>query len=65
MLRRMPGVADVRVLGAPDAARGEQIVACVVPSERWDDGARGAAVLRRRLAPHKIPRTIVLLDASR
>ena len=29
-LRGMPGVADVRVLGAPDAARGQQIVACVV-----------------------------------
>ena len=62
VLRRMPGVADVRVLGASDAVRGEQIVACLVPS----NGEITALAVRQfaaaRLAPHKVPRTIVLLD---
>jgi long-chain acyl-CoA synthetase len=62
VLRQMPGVADVRVLGAADPARGEQIVACLVPG----NGAITALAVRQfsaaRLAPYKIPRTIVLLD---
>jgi long-chain acyl-CoA synthetase len=64
VLRSMPGVADVRVLGAPDSRRGQQIVACIVP-----DTARRLSVLgvRRfcaaRLAAYKIPRTIVFLDS--
>jgi acyl-CoA synthetase (AMP-forming)/AMP-acid ligase II len=64
VLRAMPGVEDVRVLGAPDPRRGQQIVACVVA-----DGASGVDVLglRRfcaaRLAAHKIPRTVVFLNA--
>ena len=61
----MPGVADVRVLAAPDARRGQQIVACIVADA--GDRAVSALAVRRfcaaRLAPHKIPRTIVFLDA--
>ena len=60
----MPGVADVRVLAAPDAQRGQQIVACIVA----DAGRRRRrSTVRRfcaaRLAPHKIPRSVVFLDA--
>ena len=62
VLRGMPGVADVRVLGAPDAARGQQIVACVVAT----GGPGTLLALRRfcasRLASHKIPRQVVWLD---
>ena len=66
VLRAMPGVADVRVLGAPDASRGQQIVACLVAdgdatSTCWRCG--GSA--RRGSPPHKMPRTILMLDASR
>jgi long-chain acyl-CoA synthetase len=62
VLRQMPGVADVRVLGATDAVRGEQIVACLVPG----NGAITALAVRQfaaaRLAPYKVPRAIVVLD---
>jgi len=63
VLRTMPGVADVRVVGAEDPRRGEQIVACIV-AER--SGTIQAIAVRRycagRLAPHKVPRTIVFLE---
>jgi long-chain acyl-CoA synthetase len=62
VLRSMRGVEDVRVLGVADAVRGQQVVACVV--------ARGPGVTARairqfcgaRLAAHKIPRTIILME---
>jgi acyl-CoA synthetase (AMP-forming)/AMP-acid ligase II len=58
----MPGVADVRVLGAADPARGEQIVACIVRT----DGDRNVLAVRRfcaaRLAPYKLPRAVIWLD---
>ena len=63
MLRAMPGVADVRVLGAPDPVRGEQIVACVVADDGDAHRARPSAQFcAARLAPYKVPRAIVLLD---
>ena len=65
VLRAMPGVADARIVAAPDARRGQQIVACIVR-----DGAAYELTtlgIRRycasRLAPYKIPRTIVFVDA--
>jgi long-chain acyl-CoA synthetase len=64
VLQAMPCVVDVRVLAAPDAQRGQQIVACVVPAASQ---ALHAIDVRRfcaeRLAPHKIPRTILFLKA--
>jgi len=61
MIRAHPLVADVRVFGAPDERRGEQLAACVVPA----DPALGVVALRafcaERLAAYKIPRTIVLV----
>jgi long-chain acyl-CoA synthetase len=63
VLRTMPSVADVRVLGAPDAARGQQIVACIVPR----DGLKNLLAVRQycsaRLAVYKVPRRILWLDA--
>ena len=62
VLRAMPGVADVRVIGADDSRRGEQIVACIV-AERA--GSIPALAVRRfcaaRLAPYKIPRAVVFV----
>jgi long-chain acyl-CoA synthetase len=62
VLRAMPSIADARVLGAPDAARGQQIIACVVPR----DDQRNVLAVRQfcasRLAVYKIPRQIVWLD---
>lgn len=64
VLQSMPKVADVRVLAAPDAQRGQQIVACVVPAASQ---ALHAIDVRRfcaeRLAPHKIPRIILFLKS--
>ena len=61
VLRTMPGIEDVRVLGAADAARGQQVVACVVA--RHDISA---AAIRHycasKLAAHKVPRTILRLE---
>ena len=63
VLREMPGVADVRVLGAIDAgARASRSS----PASSPDDGEAGVLAVRQfcaaRLAPHKIPRTIVSLE---
>ena len=62
VLRAMPSIADVRVLGAPDASRGQQIVACVVPA----DGQRNVLAIRQfcsgRLAAYKLPRLVVWMD---
>jgi acyl-CoA synthetase (AMP-forming)/AMP-acid ligase II len=64
-LRSMPGVADVRVLAAPDVRCGQQIVACLVVDRAA--AAIGVLDVRRfcasRLAPYKIPRAIIFLDA--
>jgi acyl-CoA synthetase (AMP-forming)/AMP-acid ligase II len=65
VLRAMPGVADVRILAAPDARRGQQIVACIV-ADTSDDRISTLAVRQfcaARLAAYKIPRTIIFLSA--
>jgi long-chain acyl-CoA synthetase len=62
VLRSMRGIEDVRVLGITDAMRGQQVVACVV---RQRDGMTAPEIRQfcaARLAPHKIPRTIVWLE---
>jgi long-chain acyl-CoA synthetase len=62
VLKSMPSIADARVLGAPDAKRGQQVVACVVPAA----GDRNVMAIRQfcaaRLAVHKLPRRIIWLD---
>lgn len=63
VLREMPALRDVRVLGAPCPRRGEVLVACVVgagPSVSMLDVRQFCAA---RLAPHKVPRELLLLDA--
>jgi acyl-CoA synthetase (AMP-forming)/AMP-acid ligase II len=62
VLRSMPGVADVRVLAAPDPQRGQQIAACLVTRTKMTtiDIRRYCA---GRLAPYKIPRAVVFVDA--
>ena len=62
----MPGVRDVRVLAAADSRRGEQVVACLAAEPGQTESVTTVAVRRfcsSRLAPHKIPRTVVVLDA--
>jgi long-chain acyl-CoA synthetase len=65
VLRQMPGVRDVRVLGAPDPQRGEQVVACLAVDPA-DAASVTALAVRRfcssRLAAFKIPRTVICVD---
>jgi long-chain acyl-CoA synthetase len=66
VLRQMPGVRDVRVVGAADPQRGEQVVACLVADPSEEAAITMLAVRRfcsQRLAAYKIPRTVIVLDA--
>ena len=59
------GVADVAVAGGPDAERGEQVVAFIVPVAGTDAAAVVAAVeaaCGAQLAGYKRPRRIVVRD---
>jgi acyl-CoA synthetase (AMP-forming)/AMP-acid ligase II len=58
----MGGVDDVRVLGIADAARGQQVVACVVAAGERVTAPEIRQFCAARLAAHKIPRTIVWLE---
>jgi long-chain acyl-CoA synthetase len=62
VLRELPGVSDVRVVGMPDPARGQQIVACLVAPGERPSVLTVRQFCAARLAPHKIPRTVILLD---
>jgi long-chain acyl-CoA synthetase len=62
VLRAMPGVADVRVVGAADPSRGQQIVAVIVPRGEMPDTVSVRRFCAARLAPYKIPRAVVALD---
>jgi acyl-CoA synthetase (AMP-forming)/AMP-acid ligase II len=64
VLEAMPGVAAALVLGVPCDARGEALLACIVP----EGGRRPSiAALRTycsdRLSSYKIPRHYVFVDA--
>ncbi|WP_328836615.1 AMP-binding protein [Streptomyces europaeiscabiei] len=63
-LMRHPDVVETAVVGRPDEARGQVVVAYVVVAAgagRDGDGLR--AFLTSELAPYKCPREIVFLDA--
>jgi malonyl-CoA/methylmalonyl-CoA synthetase len=64
VLREHPAVAEVAVVGVPDATWGDRVVACVVPRPGRDDECGGDALrdfAREKLAPYKVPRQVVLL----
>lgn len=61
-LREHPGVLEVAVVGVPDEAWGEKVVACVV---RRGDAECSSEILqahvRARLAPYKVPKEVIFL----
>lgn len=62
VLRSMNGVDDVCVLAAPDPRRGQQILACII-SRQLSSAMEVRQFCASRLAPHKVPRTIIFLPS--
>ncbi|WP_327113041.1 AMP-binding protein [Streptomyces sp. NBC_01341] len=60
-----PKIADVQVVGVPDAVYGEEILACVIPRDPADPPTLDevAAYCREQLAHYKVPRALRILDA--
>ena len=64
ILRQMPGVADVVVVGVDDAYWGERVTAVIQPDRSTRVSLDGvSSFCQGRLASHKIPKSIVLVDA--
>ena len=64
VMRELPGVAAVAVVGVPDDLWGEVVAALVVPdSDAHPDPLALLAAARERLAKAEIPRRIELADA--
>jgi malonyl-CoA/methylmalonyl-CoA synthetase len=64
VLREHAAVAEVAVVGLPDATWGDRVVACVVARAGCEgacteDALRGFA--RERIAAYKVPRSVVLM----
>ena len=59
-----PKVSDVQVIGVPDKAYGEEIMACVIvkPGEACTEEEIKTYV-REHMAKHKVPRYVVFVDS--
>lgn len=63
VLARHPAVAEAAVFGIPDAQWGEIVCAALVPKDGTSiDTEALRAYCKDRLAPHKLPRRIALID---
>jgi malonyl-CoA/methylmalonyl-CoA synthetase len=62
VLRGHPGVSEVAVVGIPDEAWGERVVAAIVTRAPGCDGASLRAFAKERLAAYKVPKDFVFLD---
>jgi acyl-CoA synthetase (AMP-forming)/AMP-acid ligase II len=61
-LRSLPGVADAVALAIDDPVRGQALGACLVSGGTWDARTVRHA-LAARLAPYKLPRVVVVVEA--
>jgi fatty-acyl-CoA synthase len=58
-----PDVADVQVVGVPDTRYGEELMAWIVPRGGAEiDQESVAEFCRGRIAHHKIPRYVAMVD---
>lgn len=63
MLRDFEGVADLAIVGIPDADGEEEVVAAIVPEPGVTvDAAAFRTYARERLTAYKVPRRLVTLD---
>lgn len=65
-LRENEAIAEIAVVGVPDVEWGELVVAAIVPRrgrEAEVEQERLRAWAKERLAPYKVPRRVVALDA--
>ncbi|MBV9946110.1 MAG: acyl--CoA ligase [Myxococcales bacterium] len=62
-LRAHPDVADLAVVGVPDARRGDELVALVVPRRVPFDPVAFLAWSAERVAGYRRPRTAIVVDA--
>ncbi|MBR4205773.1 MAG: AMP-binding protein [Clostridia bacterium] len=59
-----PKVEDVQVIGVPDKAYGEEIMACVIKKPGEDCTAEEIQdYVRTHMAKHKVPRYVVFVDS--
>ncbi|MDB4947142.1 MAG: O-succinylbenzoic acid--CoA ligase [Labilithrix sp.] len=63
VLREHPAVLEVAVVGVPDEAWGDRVVACIVPRPAaGPDAGALRAFAKERLAAYKVPKDFVFLD---
>jgi fatty-acyl-CoA synthase len=63
VIAEYPAVSAVAVVGAPHARMVEVPVAFVVSTNKDSSADRIAEFCASRLAPYKVPRTVILIDA--
>lgn len=62
IIQEHPGVAQVAVIGVPDADWGEAVTAFIRPKTGSVDSGEVMAICRKKLAKYKVPKTIHIVE---